>query len=480
MIGQTLVYFLVRAGNGILSIATLVILTRILSPEEYGIYALGMALATMTSVILYQWLNVAVSRFYPPCEKNPEAIMPAVALGFWAATGIALLLFITAVQFDKVFGVKSGLFGIIFIIIVMLGRYNLALQMANTQRASLRFGLLSWARGISTLIISFALIQHGTGAKGALLGFLSGLVISVLVFSPKPGLKIRFYVNETQKFSDMFRFGLPLSINFFAIVMVDMADRFMIGWLLGADQVAPYAVGYELVQQLIGPIMNVLFLAAFPVLVKTLEVEGDEAARVRLHTLGRTLVGIGLPCVFGLAVLSGDISELAFGSAFRQDAAKIMPWLAFAIFLGCLKSYFVDVVFQLRHVTKYQGYIALVMMLVNVALNFFLLPEYGVVAAAWSTFAAFATGLLLSWYVGKSIFTLPRLGMDFLGASAASALMAFALYLSPSINGIFGLLARITLGVLLYFVFAWMINAANFRSYFNEIKISRNWFGSSN
>jgi O-antigen/teichoic acid export membrane protein len=474
MIGQSLIYFLVRAGNGVLSIATLVVFTRILSPEEYGVYALGMAMATMLSAILYQWLNVAVSRFYPPYEDNPEVIMPAVAFGFWMATAIALLLFLAALPFDKIFEVKSSLFGILFLIVVALGRYNLALQIANTQRDSLRFGLLSWTRGAITFLIGFALIHYGAGARGVLLGFLAGVLISVLIFSPKPRLKMKLHGDKTNKFSDMFRFGLPLSINFFAIVIVDMADRFIIGWLLGTNQVAPYVVAYELVQQLIGPIMNVLFLAAFPVIVKALEVDGDEAARIRLHTLGRGLVGVGLPCIFGLAVLSGDICELAFGSAFRQDATKIMPWLASAIFLGCFKSYFFDVVFQLRQVTKHQVYIALLMAFTNVILNFLLLPKYGVVAAAWSTFATFAVGLFLSWYIGKSIFSLPRLSKDFLGAMTASALMAIALFLLPAMNGIAGLLVKIIFGMIVYFIFAWIFNAANFRNYFGEMKFPLN------
>jgi O-antigen/teichoic acid export membrane protein len=277
----------------------------------------------------------------------------------------------------------------------------------------------------------------------------------------------------------MFRFGLPMSVNFFAIVIVDVADRFMIGGLLGADHVAPYAVAYELVQQSIGPIMNVLFLATFPIIVQVLEVEGDESARIRLRTLGCGLIGIGLPAVFGVAVLSGEISEVVFGSSFRQDAGRIMPWLAVAIFLGCFKNYFVDVVFQLRNVSKYQGYIAAFMATVNVVLNLLLLPRYGVIAAAWSTFAAFAVGLLLSWCIAKTLFPLPSVGKNFLGAAAASALMAIVLYMLPLMNGVIWLLAKIVLGIFIYSALAWILNVANCRNYLYDV-IFRRIFTSKN
>lgn len=479
MIRQSVLYFLARAGNGILSLATMATFTRILSPQEYGVYSLGMAIPTMASAVLFQWLNVAVGRFYPLHEDKPDMIMTAVARGFWCATAIAALLFLAALPFHETFGVKVSLYGILFLITVMLGRHTLALQMANTQRTPLRFGLLSWTRGVGAFLIGLALIQYGAGAQGALLGFLAGLVIAVLIFSPKLRLGLGFRSAGAHKSSDMFRFGLPMSVNFFAIVIVDVADRFMIGGLLGAERVAPYAVAYELVQQSIGPIMNVLFLATFPIIVQVLEVEGDESARIRLRSLGCGLIGIGLPAVFGLAVLSGDISEVVFGSSFRQDAAMIMPWLAAAIFLGCFKNYFVDVVFQLRHLSKYQGYIAAFMATVNVVLNLLLLPRYGVIAAAWSTFAAFAVGLLLSWLVAKTLFPLPSVGKNFLGAAVASVLMAIALYMLPLMNGVMWLLAKIVLGIFIYSALAWILNVANCRSYFYDA-ISRRIFTSKN
>lgn len=477
MIRQSLLYFLVRAGNGVLAIATLVIFTRILSPYEYGLYALGMATVAMASAVLFQWLNVAVGRFYPIYEDKPEIIMTAAARGFWFATTIATLLFLAALPFHELFGVKSSLLSVLFLITVMLGRHNLALQMANSQRSPLRFGLLSWVRSGAAFLIGFALIHYGAGALGALLGFLAGLVIAVILFNPKPRLRLNFKSEGVHKSLNMFRYGLPFSVNFFAIVIVDMADRFMIGGLLGADHVASYAVAYDLVQQSIGTIMNVLFLAAFPMIVRVLEVEGDESARIRLRTLGCALVGIGIPAVVGLGVLSGSISEVVFGSSFRQDAAIIMPWLAAAIFLGCFKSFFLDVVFQLRHVTKYQGYIAALMATVNVILNFLLLPHYGVVAAAWSTIAAFSVGFILSWRVGKTLFPLPSVRKDFLGAAVASALMAIALYMLPLMPGIPWLLTKVVLAIFIYSAFAWILNVANCRSYLYEV-ISRHSFTS--
>ena len=65
LISHSILYFAVRVGNGVFAIATLAFFTRLLSQEEYGMYALCMAEATFASGVLFQWLNVAISRFYP-------------------------------------------------------------------------------------------------------------------------------------------------------------------------------------------------------------------------------------------------------------------------------------------------------------------------------------------------------------------------------------------------------------------------------
>jgi O-antigen/teichoic acid export membrane protein len=469
LIRHSLLYFLVRAGNGVFAIATLAAFTRLLSPQEYGVYALGMAIATMASAILFQWLNVAVGRFYSMHRDKPDIIMAAAARGFWAATATAALLLLVALPFREMFSVEPTLFGILFLITVALGRHNLALQVANAQRSPMRYGFLSWAKSGGTLLIGFALIHYGAGGSGALLGFLAGLVFAVIAFNPEPRLRMKLGVVDTRMSADMFRYGLPLTLNFLAIVVVDMADRFMIGGLLGTAHVAPYAVAYDLVQQSIGAIMNVLFLAAFPMIVQVLEVEGDVSARIRLRALGNGLVCIGIPAAVAFGVLSSDISEIIFGAAYRQDAARIMPWLAAAIFVGAFKSYFLDVVFQLRHATKYQGYIAALMAAVNVLLNIFLLPRYGVIAAAWATLAAFSVGALASWGVGKSVFSLPSLGKDFLGCASACAVMVVAIYSLSSSHGLIWLSAKIGLGIITYSAMAWLLNVASCRGLFNAV-----------
>lgn len=463
LISHSFQYFIVRAGNGISAIVTLSVFSRLLSPTEYGVYAVGMAIASVASAICFQWLNVAVGRFYPRHLEDPGKVICVAERGFWAVTAVATLLLIVILPFQQIFSVEPVLVGILFLITITLGRHALALQVANAQGAPVQYGLLSWAKGAGALFAGSIFIFYGFGALGALLGFLVGLVFAVTAFTTNVGVRIPTSGGDKGPSSEMFRYGLPLTLNFFAIVIVDVVDRFMIGILLGVAYVAPYAVAYDLVQQFVGPVMSVLFLAAFPLIVREFEVNGAEAARSRLHAMGSRLVAVGLPTAVGISVLASHISDTIFGPDYRQDAAANMPWLAAAIFIAAFKSYFLDVVFQLNQATNYQGYIAILMAAVNIVLNLILLPRYGVIAAAWATFVAFAVGALASWFVGKSVFLLPTLGNLYLKCVISCTIMAIVLYLLGSSSGIIWLMIKIALGIGTYGVMALALDVAGLR-----------------
>ncbi len=463
MIRNGFLYFIVRVGNGVFAIAALAVFTRLLSPEEYGVYVLGMAVVTITSGVLFQWLNVAISRFYPPHLDDSNKVMGVVSYGFWVASAVAALIFIGMFQFLGMFGMESITGYVLFLITIALGLFTLALQVANAESRPILYGQLSWAKGGGTLLAGCIFIHYGFGEIGALLGSLAGLVLAVIAFAPDLLLRLKLGRMDKLMAENMFRYGLPLAFNNLAIATVDVADRFMIGILLGVAQVAPYAIAYDLVQQSVGPMMNVLFLAAFPLIVQAFDSSQGEPTRNRLHALGSNLLGLGLPVTAAVGFFAGDISEIILGNDYRQDATTIMPWLAAAIFIGAFKSFYLDVVFQLRNATKYQGYIAILMVAVNIVLNLIFLPIYGAVAAAWSTLAAFMVGALSSWFLGRFLFTLPSLGKDFLKSAGATTTMVIVLHLLPSSSGTIWLLFKILIAIIIYTKLAWALDIAGFR-----------------
>ena len=55
-LSNSLLYFIVKAGNGEWAIAMLAIFSRLLSPAKYGVKALGLATATIVSAVCFSRL----------------------------------------------------------------------------------------------------------------------------------------------------------------------------------------------------------------------------------------------------------------------------------------------------------------------------------------------------------------------------------------------------------------------------------------
>jgi O-antigen/teichoic acid export membrane protein len=470
----TVSYFIVRFGNGLLAIATLAIFSRVLTPEQYGNYALLIAAATVLSSLAFQWLSAAIGRFYPKHFEHPAEIMRAVSRCFWLATlGVSLLCLI-ALAFHEVVEIEPINIALIFLVTIALGRYNIDLQIANSQHAPMRYCMLSWTKLFAALIASVVFIYFGATEHGALLGFLLGLGLAIGLFEPQPKMGLSSGMVNAELSGEMLRYGLPLVLYFSAIVLLDFVDRFMIARVIGIAYVASYSIAYDFIQFTIGPFLNIFFLSAFPTIVYLFDAKNYEAVNEHLHDLGVKLVSFGVPLAVGISILSGDIAGLLFGLEYQQGAATLIPWLSAAIYVAVFKSYYLDVPFQLHNATKNLSYIAILMAITNIMLNVILLPRYGVIAAAWSTLAAFILGATLSWAIGRKLIPIPNLYSTVLKVVFASFCMGLILFLFSPLRGASWLLAKVVLAIIAYSILVLGLNIVGVSAF---LMSCRNKFG---
>ena len=81
LLRHSLQYLIARGLPGLISFAALVIYTRLLTAEEFGIYALIISGTTLAQVLLFQWLNLVVARFLPLEKITPNSVLvPTLAL----------------------------------------------------------------------------------------------------------------------------------------------------------------------------------------------------------------------------------------------------------------------------------------------------------------------------------------------------------------------------------------------------------------
>jgi len=282
---------------------------------------------------------------------------------------------------------------------IALAGHALGLQLANARQSPRLYGLISITKGGFGLVLALALIFAGLSWQGAAIGFLVAAGVSTLLLT-KDLRSMSFEANPRLS-SEMLRYGLPLSATFMSSMVLDLSARFIIGLKLDESSVAGYAVGYDLTQQVFGAAMNAVYLAAFPQIVKSYQSDNVLVARAELRKMFDYLA-IGSPILLGVFIgLSPQIASVTFGVSVREMASQVIPLIAVGVFVSGIKSYYLDVVFQLRKRTEMQFLTTGVMALINVVATLALLDRFGVIGAAVAAVIAFCVGAAVSFSLGR-------------------------------------------------------------------------------
>lgn len=462
MLKTFLKYLVARGVSGAVTLAGLALLTRLLTREEYGRYALVVAAVSLASTVAFQWLRLGFLRFRAVYAANESALLATTAACFLSlacALGIAggiAAVFVTA----------NWLRTLVVLGILLLWAqawFELNLDRLIAEVNPRRYGILSTMKAVTGVGGAAILAWRGFGANGALLGLLVGFTLPGLWEAVRAWRGVRLRQQQRGIRQALFAYGLPLTGNYALDVVVSSSDRFLLGLLSGAAAAGTYAAVYDFSSLGMGMLMLIVNLGAFPLAVKALEEGGVERARAQLRVHGTFLFGLALPAAAGLGLLAHTAARVFFGRDFQGTAVLIIPVVAAAALLGGMKVFYFDLSFQLSRSTATQVWVVLASAITNVLLNLLWIPRWLGLGAAWATLVAYAVGLALSWILGLRRFPLPIPWDDWGRISLATALMALALLPFRQASGALGLVGLVGLGASAYLSALLLLNVGGIR-----------------
>lgn len=450
LLRHSAIYLFSRGVPAIVGFATIVVYTRLLSPEAYGQYTLVITGAVIAYAVLYQWLSASILRFFPNSRNDPAQLLSAVFRGFLFVSflsGIAGILLALLWHAPKWY----PLIAIGIILTWVQAWFSINLELVRIRLAPVRYGLISLLKAVIALGLGIVLILCGFDALGALGGLLAGFLIAGLWASWGQWDGLGSVKRPSRALiRSLLSYGLPLTASFALAVIISSTDRFMLAGLIGDFATGLYAAGQGLARQSVGNLMTMINLAAYPIIVRTLENDGADAARIQLRNNAILLLGIGLPATAGFIVLAPNLAHVFLGKEFQAAGTELIPWFAGASLLSGIRSYYFDLAFYLGKRTRLQGIVMAIAALLNVALNFWFIPIFGILGAAYATITAYLVALVFSVMLGRQAFRLPSLYGEITRLTVACAGMVLVLFLLPDYGGIFGLTVSIVTGGTVY------------------------------
>jgi O-antigen/teichoic acid export membrane protein len=282
-------------------------------------------------------------------------------------------------------------------------------QLTNLFRAeqrSLAFSLATLANIAITVPLTVVLVVvYKLGPLGVIVGNFSGtLVIFVTLLAYRSEqLGLQF---DRKLLRALNRFGLPLVPSGLALWVTNFGDRFMLIKLAPASSYLTQVGQYSLAVK-VGSVMVLLFTAfqtAWPAFAYSIEDE-EEARRAYAYVL-TYLTLLACWASIALSLLAPWIVHVLARKHSYWPAATAVPALAYSsvFFAGFIV---VTIGAGRTKQTQFNWIAATAAALLNVGLNFWLIPAYGMLGAAYATLAAYALLVVVRTWNAQHVYSVP-------------------------------------------------------------------------
>jgi O-antigen/teichoic acid export membrane protein len=249
------------------------------------------------------------------------------------------------------------------------------------------FNVASASRNALQLLLVVPLIVvAGLGLTGALISWIGGLglvaLVSALFVSRRA--RIRFALRL-----DLLRasvsFGIKGYLSRIASFLYYRIDLFIVSYFLGAQ-----AVGYYAIAVLIAELLwNIPSSLAPAVMFKSASEDSEGRDRLTASACRHALL-ICVAAGGGIALLARPLIGFAFGSEFLPSVTPLLVLLPGTAFLSVGSILANDFVGRGRQALN--SVAAIITLLINVPLNFILIPKWGISGAAAASAFSYCVG----------------------------------------------------------------------------------------
>jgi len=252
-----------------------------------------------------------------------------------------------------------------------------------------------------------------------------------------------------------------------------LSDRFILERYVSLNDIGIYGLGYQLA--------SVLQIVAFsatnaisPFYFRTAaNLQDAQILLPRVATYYLFFLAWGAIALIGL---SSDILFLIAADKSFHEAYQVIPWVVFGFFARGFYFIFVMAVYYSKDL-KLLSVITIIALGINIALNFIFIPRYGYMAAAVTTFVAFAFQAAAMYFYAQRCYPLKYEARRLFHLSVSLLAISIVLWNLSHYTNLTGFLLK----VLLVICFPLILMATNFfthdecetfRKYRRQIKVS--------
>jgi len=309
---------MVRIGaSNVLGFVVFLVLARLLSPHDFGVFALAILVVDLAKVIATAGLGDAVTR-----DGSGDEILADTA--FWTGVGVSCvaggLVWLLAPLYARLIGQPELTAALSYLALLVplaaLGNIHTARKLREFGHKSLAVRTVACSTlggaaavaaamaglGVWSLIIQAAIVE------------IVGTIVAWQSFPWWPGLRF-----DRRRLARVSVFSLTMLLTQLAGTLITRIQDVVIGRYISVDAVGTYRVAWRMIdliaQTTVQPVVSVAFVT-----LAHLQHDRERFRGALLRMLGLAAL-LTLPAITGFGALAGDIIPVLFGAKWASSAA---------------------------------------------------------------------------------------------------------------------------------------------------------------
>ena len=376
-------YTLISVITGAISFLLLPILTKHLSPEDYGILSIFNASTRFLAALIPLGMsNLLLVYLIEKKKEYPLYLKSFVKTTFiicvFCTTVISIILFFINDLFGlpPLLAISLPLIALMIVYLETISSYFIYLKQFKNYA---KYTLVKFFIEIALVIVLVILYPFNWKGRIAALAISLLLICIYATFYFVKNKILQLRIKTTYHNKDLIKKGSPLVFMGISIMVMNLSDRFFIEYFVGLKETGIYGIASTLagiLLMIIGALLNVLR----PIIYEKLKL-GDNLKELNKLTFKFTtgLLTASVLLYFSTPILFKHMINERF-----HNALELTSPLIFSLFFWGIYSYFSSFLMYLNQ-TKIIGVISILSTIFNLFLNYFFVLHYGSIGAAYST-----------------------------------------------------------------------------------------------
>ncbi len=481
---STVIYSFGNVSTKLVGFILLPILTNpsYLSIDSYGLLGLFEGIVQLFIAVFGLGLYNGLFRWFYE-DKSKQGILTFTILGFVILiSGLGVFIGLIGQDFFTALLFKDPVFKPAYEWML----YSAALQTVAVLPVTLMrikndaklFSITSIIRLLIVLVTTlYTLIVLESGLVGVFQAQVLGQIVFLMISLPYIVKRIDFGFDQ-RVVNVILSYSIPIMMSSSLGILINFVDRFIINSFSGLEEVGIYALAVKLSNFIKVFVISTVSLSLTPILFKKI----NERDHKRFYSKTMTYYGYGILLVIMLvSMFSYEVIKVFTGSKAYWEAYLLVPVLSLSLYFVALKT----IGLMGLHISKkmwYLTFLSVTILVLNIALNIFLIPLLGSIGAAYAYLFCQALLFFVGYLIAQKLYHIPFE----LSKIIVMPLLAAGLIYAGLATNTLNVWIRIFIKLLLIISFPWILYLGGFYEeierkrifeFYQKWKNPKNFFG---